>query len=145
MKKFLFLLTALTLSVFFSACTTKNTTQSEQSKQAKAQYKDGTYKAEGDKWQFGQEDATVEIKDDKITSITLRRLDTNGKEVDYDQWQGQKDETGKVHPNLKQFRLDMAKKMIDKQSTDVDTISGATVSTKNWKAATQRALDEAKK
>lgn len=107
-------------------------------------YKDGTYTAQGDKWQFGYENATVNIKGGKIDSITLRRFDPSGKEIDYSQWTG-KNVGGKTYPNLNQYRVEMANRMIKKQSYNVDTISGATESTKNWKLAVQRALDQAKK
>lgn len=108
-----------------------------------AMYKDGTYTAAGDPWQFGSEDATVVIKDGKISEVTLRRLDTNGKEVNYDDWQGQTVDS-KTYPNLKQYRVDMAEAIIKNQGTDVEAISGATVSTNNWKVAVDRALEKAK-
>ncbi|MBZ4644619.1 MAG: hypothetical protein JG777_108 [Clostridia bacterium] len=107
-------------------------------------YKDGTYTADGDKWQYGNENATVVIKDGKMTDITLRRLDIEGKEVNYDEWAGQEVD-GKKRPNLKQFRKDLASKMLEKQTYEVDSISGATVSSNNWKLAVQRALKAALK
>lgn len=106
-------------------------------------YKDGTYTASADPWQFGSEDATVVIKDGKITEVTLRRLDSNDKEVNYDDWQGQTVD-GKTYPNLKQYRVDMAEAIINNQNTNVEAISGATVSTNNWKVAVDRALEKAK-
>ncbi|MDF2698648.1 MAG: hypothetical protein K0Q49_204 [Haloplasmataceae bacterium] len=48
----------------------------------------GTYTAESDKRQLGFEDATVVISDGEISSITLRRLNSDGSEVDYTQWAG---------------------------------------------------------
>ncbi len=107
-------------------------------------YKDGTYTGKGDTWEHGSEEAIVEIKGGKISSINLRRLDKEGKEVDYEAWQGQ-EVNGKTYPNLKKYRMDMANMMIEKQSANVDTISGATVSTLNWKIATERALEQAMK
>ena len=146
MKKLIYILLTLSLLIPLGACTQKTPPKEDVKKEASAiKYKDGSYTAQGDKWQNGQEEAVVEIKDSKITSIILKRLDTSGKEVDYEKWQGQKDESGKVYPNLKQYRMDMSNKMLEKQSPDVDTISGATTSTKNWKIAVQRALDKAKK
>lgn len=142
MKRLLALFLSTMLIFSFAGCSKKEDKKKESSK---TQYKAGTYTAKGDKWQYGQEEAVVEVKDGKITSITLRRLDNEGKEVDYEKWKGEKDESGKVYPNLKQYRIDMAKKMMETQSPDVDTISGATVSTKNWKVAVERALDQAKK
>lgn len=106
-------------------------------------YRDGTYTGTGDRWEKGYENATITIKDGKITNITLRRLQPDGKEVDYNQWTG-KTINGKTYPNLKDYRVEMAKRMIDKQSPDVDTISGATTTTNNWKVAVRRALDQAK-
>lgn len=106
-------------------------------------YKDGTYTTKGDPWQFGQEQAIVSIKNDKISDIVLKRLNKDGTEVNYDDWAGQT-VNDNVYPNLKQYRIDMAKRMIEKQSYEVDTISGATVSTKNWTIAVQRALNQAK-
>ncbi|MCR4434633.1 MAG: FMN-binding protein [Clostridiales bacterium] len=107
-------------------------------------YKDGTYTGAADPWQYGSEDATVTILDGKIKSISLRRLDTSGKEVNYDEYAGQTKD-GKTYPNLKKFRQDMADRMVAKQTYEVDTISGATTSTTNWKLAVKRALEKAKR
>jgi uncharacterized protein with FMN-binding domain len=107
-------------------------------------YKDGTYTALSDKWKYGQESATITIKGGKMIYITLRRLDLTGKEVNYNDWVGKKQANGQIKPNLKKFRLDMAKKMLTNQTYQVDTIASATVSTGGWKVAVQRALDKAK-
>lgn len=135
MKKLLVLLLII-LSFNLIGCTTKTDDTTNK-------WKDGTYTAEGDEWDYGSENSTVVIEDGRMTEITLRRLDKTGTEVDYETWTGQEID-GKVYPNLKQYKEDMAKKMIDKQSTDVDSIAGATVSSDNWKVATKRALDKAK-
>lgn len=127
--------------------TTSNTTNNNtntSNNTSNVNYKDGTYEAEADKWEYGQESAVVTIEGGKITKVELKRLDTNGKEVNYDEWTGTKDATGKVKPNLKQFRIDMANKIIEKQSAEVDDIASATTSSKGWKTAVQRALDKAK-
>lgn len=108
----------------------------------KGALKDGTYEGKGDKWQYGDESATVIVSGGKITQVTLRRLTTEGQEVNYEEWTG-KEVNGKVQPNLKQFREDLAQAIIAKQSTAVDDIAGATVSSKNWKLAVDRALEQA--
>jgi len=108
-----------------------------------ALYEDGTYEGVGDEWQFGNEDAIVEIQDGRIIEITLRRLDQEGEEVDYDNWTGEEIE-GRVYPNLNQYRFDIATLMIEAQHYEVDAISGATVSSENWKLAVERALEKAK-
>ena len=105
-------------------------------------FNDGEYTAQGDKWEHGQEEATVLITEGRIAEVTLRRLDTSGNEVDYDEWTGE-EKDGRTYPNLKQIRIDMANEMVEKQTYDVDTVSGATVSAENWKVAAQRALDQA--
>lgn len=107
-------------------------------------YKDGTYTGKGEKWEYGSEESVVTIKNGKITNIELRRLDNDGKEIDYSQWTG-KEVNGTTYPNLNQYRKDLAKTMIDRQMADADVISGATVSCQNWIIATQRALEKAEK
>lgn len=110
----------------------------------KPKYKDGTYTALDDKWSYGQESSTVTIKGGKIIYIRLKRLDTSGKEVNYNDWVGKKLANGEIKPNLKKFRIDMANRMLSKQTPNVDTIASATKSTSGWRVATQRALDKAK-
>lgn len=100
-------------------------------------YKDGTYKAEGDKWDFGYEDATVVIKNSKIEEITLQRIDTEGNEVDYKAYH----EMG--GPDLSKTRNELSESMLKKQTFEVDSLSGATISSENWKIAVERALEKA--
>ncbi len=107
-------------------------------------YKDGTYTAKGDNWEYGSEEATLVIRENKIESIILKRLDSQDKEVNYEEWTG-KEVQGKIWPNLKEYKTTLANKMIEKQSYDVDAISGATITCENWKVATKRALDKAQK
>lgn len=106
-------------------------------------YKDGNYDEKGDPWAQGQEEAIIIIKDKKIINVTLMRLDQTGKEIDYTKFDG-KEHEGKLYPNLKEIKESLAKKIIEIQSAQIDTISGATVSTGNWKVAVQKALDKAK-
>lgn len=82
------------------------------------------------------------IQDGKIESIALRRLTTDGDEVDYEEWTGVEVD-GRLRPNLKQYREDVAQAMIEKQNYEVDGIAGATVTVNNWKLAVRRALEEA--
>ncbi|CAH2214469.1 FMN-binding protein [Tepidibacter aestuarii] len=121
--------------IFFTGCAKESNIENT--------YKNGVYEANGDKWEYGSEQAIVTIEDDKIKNIDLKRLDASGEEVDYDMWTGQEVE-GKVFPNLKEYRISMKDEMIEKQTYDVDSIAGATVTTDNWKIAVQRALEEAK-
>lgn len=134
MKKLLSLFICLIMSMSIIACNPLKTTN--------VKYKDGTYAAKADPWEYGQEEAIVKISNGKIVDVTLKRLDKSGNEVDYNDWKGQ-EMNGKMYPNLSQYRMDMAKRIIEKQSPDVETISGATVSTKNWTIAVKRALDQA--
>lgn len=127
---------ALGLSmIFFTGCAKEDNVQTT--------YKNGVYEAIGDKWEYGNEKAVVTIEGDKITNIDLKRLDKNGNEVDYNMWTGQEID-GKVFPNLKEYRITMKDEMIEKQTYEVDSIAGATVTTDNWKIAVQRALEDAK-
>ena len=105
--------------------------------------RDGTYNAEGDPWQYGQENATVRIENGRMAEITLRRLTKEGEEVNYDEWIGE-EFNGAVRPDLRAFRIEMANRMVDQQTFEVDSISGATVTADNWKLAVQRCLEQAR-
>ena len=149
MKKGIVLILTLTLIFTFTACANNNqnqgttpNTNTGQDGTDKGALKNGTYEGKGDKWEYGDESATVIVSEGKISQVTLRRLDTAGEEVNYDEWTGEKFE-GQDRPNLKQFRQDLANAIIQKQSTAVDDITGATVSSKNWKIAVDRALEQA--
>lgn len=162
MKKVLAIILSVVLVLSFAACTPKEETPAPATPDTgtpapttpapdagtdtpgtdKGALKDGTYEGVGDKWQYGNENATVVVSEGKISQITLRRLTAEGQEVNYEEWTGA-DQGAQTRPNLKQFREDLAKAMIEKQSTAVDDIAGATVSTKNWKIAVDRALEQA--
>jgi uncharacterized protein with FMN-binding domain len=103
-------------------------------------YRDGVYDEKIKSPNPGYEEAVVTIKGGKIDSIDLKRLDDNQVEVNYDDWDGTKN----GFPNLKKYRIDLANAMIAKQSSDVDSISGATLSSNGWKAAVDAALAKAK-
>lgn len=102
-------------------------------------YKDGVYDIQHKSTKPGYEEAVVTIKNGKIDSIDLKRLDDNKVEVNYNDWDGTKG----GRPNLKQARIDLATAMINKQSPNVDAISGATQSSNGWIAAVTDALAQA--
>lgn len=104
-----------------------------------AAYKDGTYDVTHKSVKFGYEEAIIKIKSGKLQSVVLKRLDDKKVEVNYATWNGTK------FPNLKKFRLDLAKAMIAKQSSSVDAITGATDSSKGWMSTAKEALAKAKK
>lgn len=104
-------------------------------------YKPGTYAGEGTRRTYGYETAEVTVDQKKITKIILHRVEPGGQEVDYEKYSG----TDPSRPNLKQIREDMAREMLDKQTYDVDTVTGATDSSQGWKAAVKQALDKAKR
>jgi uncharacterized protein with FMN-binding domain len=125
-----------------SEATKSPSASSKTPSESATKYKDGSYDEKGDPWAQGEEEAILIIKNGKISGVTLMRLDKTGKEVDYNTFDG-KVHGGKTYPNLKEFRETLAKKIIEIQSAQVDTISGATVSTGNWKVAAQKALSKA--
>lgn len=132
MKKIIGIL-MLTLAITsLAACSSQDVSNNNGS------LKDGTYTAAGDKWNFGSEEATVIVKDNKIEAITLKRIDTEGKEIDYKAY----NEMG--GPDLETARNELSKAILTKQSYDVDTVTGATMSTTNWKVAVLRALEQSK-
>jgi uncharacterized protein with FMN-binding domain len=147
MKKTKSLVLSFIFVLTLSGCTAKNTTPtpsvtnsgSKSNTGAVVKYKDGVYDIKHKSTKPGYEEAVVTIKDGKIQNIELKRLDANQKEVNYNDWDGTKNGA----PNLKQYRLDLAKAMLAKQSTDVTVITGATSSSNGWKAAVSDALAKA--
>ena len=106
------------------------------------EYKDGSYTERGDEWAYGQEEADVVIKDGQIEEVNLKRLDKEGNNVTQD-YQGQEVD-GRVYPDLVEAASLMEAEIINNQSTDVDSITGSTISCDNWKVAVDRALENAK-
>lgn len=108
---------------------------------AKVQYKDGTYQKESENSGYGYERVIVVIENGKIKSVDLKRFDSEGNEVKYDEWDGSNN-----RPNLKAYRTELAKEIIEKQSTkNVEAISGATNTTQNWINLVEACLKEARK
>jgi uncharacterized protein with FMN-binding domain len=107
------------------------------------QYRDGVYEGKGDAWEYGNEAATVVIRDGRITAVALKKYSKDGIEVDYNEWAGQT-VNGNTIPNLKQYRLDLAESMLQAQTYRVPSIRGAAISCENWKLAVKRALNKAK-
>lgn len=139
MKKLMMLVLALLLVVSLVACSSDSQPTDSQKE---VTYKDGEYTAQGPMGQNGYEDAIVIIKDGKIAEVTLRRLDAEGNEVDYDIFVGEEIE-GRLYPNLKEYRFTMADEIVEKQTYDVDVITGATRSAENWIASVKEALEKA--
>lgn len=137
MKRF----TKIILSVLVIASLTMTLTACGGSSDSgnKGDYNDGTYIGQSEKREFGYEEAEVTIKDGKIEDIVLKRMTPDGEEVDYDEWTGEDDK-----PNLKQFKEDVSKNMLEKQSYDVDTVATATETVNGWKEAVKNALEQAK-
>ncbi len=145
MKKESFIISILLfMVVMISACRTTITTTTDITSTAlpTVVYNDGTYTGTGEKRDYGYEDAIVVIEGGLIKSITLRRLDSDGAEVDYDMWTGEEYD-GKTYPNLRKYRYDLAEDMLEIQSPEVDEISGATDSSIGWKDAVREALQKA--
>ncbi|ERJ12904.1 FMN-binding protein [Haloplasma contractile] len=124
---------------------TQDTTDQNNDTAEKIEYNDGTYTGYGDPWDYGYETADITIENGDITQVVLHRWRNDDTEVDYDNWTGAEID-GKLYPNLKQYRLDMASEIIDQQSLEgVDYIAGATITTENWILAVQDALNKALK
>lgn len=103
--------------------------------------KDGTYVGKTEMTDYGYEEAEVTVENGEITDVVLKRMTPEGEEVDYDEWDGTS-EDGK--PNLKEAKDTVAAQMVEKQSSEVDTVAGATSSVDNWKIAFDEAVSQAK-
>ena len=110
---------------------------------AKSPYKDGTFIGKSAITKRGQEEAVVTIKNGRISAITLKVLDTSGKEINYTQYTGQTTD-GIFYPNINQYRLDFATSVIDKQNTNIPDIKEIPEISSNWKIAINSALTQSK-
>ncbi|MGL4740767.1 MAG: FMN-binding protein [Sarcina sp.] len=155
-KILIFFLILMLSSFSLISCTTKNSPQEgkqiEDNKKsnpqpvpstAKTEYKNGTYTGKSQITSTGQEEAVVTIMNGKISDITLKVLDTSGKEIDYSKYIG-KDVDGTYYPNINYYRVSFADSIIQKQSTNVPNIPEIPDISANWKAAVNSALTEAK-
>ncbi len=88
-----------------------------------AKYKDGTY--EGEATGMNTIKVSVEVKDGKIADVTI---------VEENESEGHKEEPIEKIPGA----------IVEKNSTDVDAVSGATVTSNGIKEAVAKALEAAK-
>lgn len=142
MKKVLIIVLSAVFILSLFGCSTKNSGAKQKTTSNTGKtvvYKDGIYDVKHKSTKPGYEEAVVTIASGKIQKIDLKRLDDNQKEVNYNDWDGTKND----YPNLKQYRLDLEKAMISKQSPDVSVVTGATQSSNGWKAAVSSALSKA--
>ena len=132
MKKILIIITSLFLAISLTCCDNKSA------------YKDGIYIGEGNMYSDGYDDVTVNVERGKIVDIVIRHLDTNGKEINYEEWTGE-NINGKTNPNIQKYRTDTIKEVLAKQSADITIINDINDISSNWKVAIADALEKAKK
>lgn len=117
------------------------------SKTASGAFKDGTYKAEQPSFDSygwkGQIEIT--INDGKISNVVYNEVDKNGKFKRDDKQYADKMKAEKnVTPKEADEKLQQS--LIDKQDTSkVDTVAGATETSKTFKELADQALKDAKK
>ena len=105
----------------------------------KTPYKDGTFTGKSPITKDGQEEAVVIIKDGKISAVTLKVLDTSGKEINYSMYTGQSIDN-KFYPDINSYRMSFAKSIIENQTTNVPEIKEIPEISQNWKVAVDNAL-----
>ena len=94
---------------------------SSSGKAVQTKYHDGTYKGQGSN-RIGSVEVAVTIKQDKITSVQITNCDTSYSESYID---------------------GLPQQVVDRQSDNVDVVSGATRSTEDFQAAVDQALQQA--
>ncbi|HOQ16671.1 MAG: FMN-binding protein [Epulopiscium sp.] len=151
MKKIILMCLSLALAVsVLSACNTGKQAEdggdTTGGTQTEVSYKDGSYKAEADSFdEHGWKPViTIEVKDGKISSVDYDEVNEAGasKETDEEYNKNMKDKVGlgpaEAIPQLE-------KDLVEKQDVNaVDTVTGATGTTNNFKTMANKALEEAK-
>jgi len=99
-------------------------------------YNDGTYRGIGQADDGGYAVAEVTVKNDKITAVKLSEVTETGVDKDFATY---------PYPKAKEANTEMAKKFVGKQDAKVDTVAGATNSSKKYIEAAGFALEKARK
>jgi uncharacterized protein with FMN-binding domain len=99
-----------------------------------AMFLDGTYVGYSDADATGYAVATVVIARDQIVGVNLTEFMGHGEEKDWETYPWEE---------AVQARNQLAREFVVKNSTDVDTITGATGSSEKYKQAVARALENA--
>lgn len=139
----------LTLTML-AGCGKKEEAKKDDAKPAattEAKYKDGTYKAEYDKFdeRGWKATVTVEVKDGKVTKADFTSVNQENKQKRDDEgYNKSMEEKSKTSP--KKYEGELAKKLVEKQDpSKVDVVTGATHSTDDFKKLATAALENAKK
>jgi len=112
-------------------------------------YFNGTFMGTSDQGRYGWGIAWVTIENDKIVKVEFNETTPqlkDGKPV-YDEANRQifvLKSSEYPYPPYHEAKEEMAKRIIEKQSTQVDVYTGATSSSKQWLQAAERALESAK-
>lgn len=132
MKKLIFVLLNLLLIFNIISCNTNK------------KYKDGLFIGTGDSYSESNDDCTIAIFQGRITDITIRHFDSNGEEINYDEWTGETI-NGVTNPNLKEYRGTFIEKVLLNQTYNIPSIDEIPLISNNWKLALERALNQAQK
>ncbi len=96
---------------------------------------DGTYFGRSAAGAQGYGIAWVTVRADKITSVKLDEVTSEGKLKDWPTY---------LYPKALEAKAEMEKRFVEKSSATVDTFSGATNSSAQWVQAVQEAMKNAK-
>lgn len=99
-------------------------------------YNDGTYKGFSTADIHGYAIAEVTIKRDKIIEVKLSEITEKGEVKDYNTY---------PYPEAKAANETMARRFVEKNSADVDTVAKATNSSRKYIEAVKFALEKARK
>lgn len=102
--------------------TTTSTPKKTTSSQSSQKYKDGTFYGIGSR-RIGSVEVAVKLKKDKITAVTITNCTTSYPEAYID---------------------GLPREVLAKQSTNIDLVSGATLSSESFRDAVAQALQKAK-
>ncbi|HHY10262.1 MAG TPA: FMN-binding protein [Firmicutes bacterium] len=129
--KTIFFVLALAAAVFLAGCSFGK---------KEVAYQDGTFSGVSDNKNI---EVAVTVKDNKITAVDIVEFDDAGNQKDINVYQICVE--GGTAPLLAEAHPTLAKRIIDKNSWDVDVFSGATSSSNSIREAAKAALQTAQK
>lgn len=142
-KKLLAMLILPVAALSFVACGGEEKKEETDAAAPKSEYTDGTYEVETKPDDRGGKiNASVKFADGKIVEVKYNESNDKGNKRDDEEYNTKMKEASGVGPA--EFEVKFEEAVMEKQSAEIDSVTGATSSSANAKLVFQTAIDNAK-
>lgn len=142
-KKVLLAVIASIMSLSLVACGGEKKEEVNADKTASTELKDGKYEVEANADEQGNKAVlVVEVKEGKIATVNYNEISEKGNKRDDEEYNNIMKEKSGTNPA--EFEPALEKQLVEKQSAEIDGVTGATGSSSKFKAMATKALENAK-